>query len=201
MLKRAAAAVLGSIVSDRFPFAGQTNAADEDLTELLINGTWRPALQPRRRRTSVYADAGNVLRPSTQLQLSIRTPPTVDAEAAFLDVNDTGRRTSIWSAGTVYGQRCIRLACAHASALASQSADDASQSWFGREWCTWVKGAQSRLWVCLARRFRVSIRDYRCSRAVRTRTGPMSFALAHGQATTGCVAQLIESFSQRQTSE
>ena len=67
-----AAAVLGSIVSDRFPFAGQTNAVDEDLTELLINGTWRPALSTTGAGgLPSIADTGNVLRPSTRLQLSI----------------------------------------------------------------------------------------------------------------------------------
>ena len=118
---RAAAAVLGSIVSVRFPFAGQTSAVDEDLTELLINRTWRPALSTTGAGgLPAIANAGNVLRPGTQLQLSIRTPPTVDAER-FRCETATGRSTHMVT-GSFYGQRCVRLACAHASAVAPQSA-------------------------------------------------------------------------------
>ena len=53
-----------------------------DPVELLLAGTWKPALSiigaagfPRPR------DGGNVLRPKTSLKLSLRIPPTLDARA------------------------------------------------------------------------------------------------------------------------
>ncbi|HVB15862.1 MAG TPA: hypothetical protein VNF04_04965, partial [Stellaceae bacterium] len=59
----------------------------DDLTELVLNRTWRPQLAiigidglPKP------ADAGNVLLPYTNAKLSLRLPPTVDAEAAGLSL-------------------------------------------------------------------------------------------------------------------
>ena len=54
----------------------------DDPAELILNRTWRPALSVTgvdgcRRRPS----AGNVLRPMTAVKLSLRLPPTCDAQA------------------------------------------------------------------------------------------------------------------------
>ena len=84
--KRAAAS-LGDAVYSKFPFAGGTRPMADDLTELVLNRTWRPQLAiigidglPKP------ADAGNVLLPYTNAKLSLRLPPTVDAEAAGLSL-------------------------------------------------------------------------------------------------------------------
>jgi acetylornithine deacetylase/succinyl-diaminopimelate desuccinylase-like protein len=55
----------------------------EDLTELVLNRTWRPQLAV----TGIDGlpkpgNAGNVLLPSTIIKLSLRLPPTLDAVAA-----------------------------------------------------------------------------------------------------------------------
>jgi acetylornithine deacetylase/succinyl-diaminopimelate desuccinylase-like protein len=80
---RQAAAALGDGVYTEYPFAPGVRPSGEDLTDLVLNRTWRPQLavigidglpQP--------ADAGNVLLPYTRAKLSLRLPPTVDAEAA-----------------------------------------------------------------------------------------------------------------------
>jgi len=80
--KRAASA-LGDTLYTKFPFVPGTRPMSDDLTELVLNRTWRPQLavigidglpQP--------GDAGNVLLPHTSAKLSLRLPPTLDAEAA-----------------------------------------------------------------------------------------------------------------------
>jgi acetylornithine deacetylase/succinyl-diaminopimelate desuccinylase-like protein len=80
--KRAAAA-LGATVYSKFPFVGGTRPMSGDLTELVLNRTWRPQLAvigidglPKP------GDAGNVLLPFTTAKLSLRLPPTIDADAA-----------------------------------------------------------------------------------------------------------------------
>ena len=80
--KRAATA-LGEEVYNRFPFVPGTRPMSDDLTELVLNRTWRPQLAvigidglPKP------GDAGNVLLPHTTAKLSLRLPPTLDAEAA-----------------------------------------------------------------------------------------------------------------------
>ena len=80
---RRAAAALGNAVYAKFPFAADTSPIAEDLTELVLNRTWRPQLAV----TGVDglpkpADAGNVLLPYTTAKLSLRLPPTLDAAAA-----------------------------------------------------------------------------------------------------------------------
>jgi len=77
------AEVLGTAVFDKFPFLPGMTPMAEDLTELVLNRTWRPALSV----TGVdgmppLASAGNVLRPQTAVKLSLRLPPTLDGKVA-----------------------------------------------------------------------------------------------------------------------
>ena len=78
-----AAEVLGEEIWRKFPFAGATQPMHSDLAELVLNRTWRPMLAVTGADgMPTPANAGNVLRPKTQLVLSLRLPPTVDAQAA-----------------------------------------------------------------------------------------------------------------------
>ena len=75
------AEVLGDEVFDKFPFLPGMSPMNSDLTELVLNRTWRPALSI----TGVdgippLASAGNVLRPFTSIKLSLRLPPTLDGK-------------------------------------------------------------------------------------------------------------------------
>jgi acetylornithine deacetylase/succinyl-diaminopimelate desuccinylase-like protein len=54
-----------------------------DLSDLVLNRTWRPMLSVTGAEgLPAPANAGNVLRPQTSLVLSLRLPPTVKAESA-----------------------------------------------------------------------------------------------------------------------
>jgi acetylornithine deacetylase/succinyl-diaminopimelate desuccinylase-like protein len=75
--------VLGDEVYSRFPLLPGMRPAHADPLELLLDNTWRPALAiTGAAGLPSPADAGNVLRPKTALKLSLRLPPTVDAEHA-----------------------------------------------------------------------------------------------------------------------
>jgi acetylornithine deacetylase/succinyl-diaminopimelate desuccinylase-like protein len=78
-----AARVLDTAVYDKFPFLpGMTPMAD-DLTELVLNRTWRPALSVTGADgLPALSSAGNVLRPHTAVKLSLRLPPTLDGRRA-----------------------------------------------------------------------------------------------------------------------
>jgi acetylornithine deacetylase/succinyl-diaminopimelate desuccinylase-like protein len=55
----------------------------EDLSDLVLNRTWRPMLAVTGAEgLPLPANAGNVLRPKTALALSLRLPPTVQADVA-----------------------------------------------------------------------------------------------------------------------
>jgi acetylornithine deacetylase/succinyl-diaminopimelate desuccinylase-like protein len=80
---QAAAQILGDTAIREYPFAGRTQAMASDPVEALLNRSWRPALSViGADGLPSIANAGNVLRPRTSLQLSLRLPPSVDAERA-----------------------------------------------------------------------------------------------------------------------
>ena len=77
------AAVLGADIYSKFPFVNGAGPASADPTELILNRAWRPALSViGADGLPATANAGNVLRASTAVSLSLRLPPTVDAKVA-----------------------------------------------------------------------------------------------------------------------
>ncbi len=75
--------VLGPHVYDKFPWLPGMKPMDSDLTELVLNRTWRPAVSVTGiDGMPALEDAGNVLRPQTAVKLSIRIPPTLDPVVA-----------------------------------------------------------------------------------------------------------------------
>ena len=81
---RLAAKVLGSEVYSKMPLAGGTLPMADDLTELVLNRTWRPQLSIiGADGLTPSANAGNVLLPFTTLKLSFRWPPTLNANKAI----------------------------------------------------------------------------------------------------------------------
>jgi acetylornithine deacetylase/succinyl-diaminopimelate desuccinylase-like protein len=80
---KAAAAVLGKEVHAKFPFRPGMVPAGDDLTELVLNRTWRPQLAVTGMEgLPALGDAGNVLLPYTKAKLSLRLPPTLDGAGA-----------------------------------------------------------------------------------------------------------------------
>lgn len=71
-------------ISEPYPFAGGTQPMTHDRAEMILAHTWRPALSVTGLAGApLPVDAGNVLRPFTEAKLSMRLPPTADAEAAL----------------------------------------------------------------------------------------------------------------------
>lgn len=80
---RQSAAVLGDAVYSKFPFVNGMQPMDYDLTELVLNRTWRPALSVTGIGGMPALDsAGNVLRPHTAVKLSLRIPPILEGGPA-----------------------------------------------------------------------------------------------------------------------
>ena len=70
--------------ADRFPFAGETTPALATTEQMLVARTWQPSLEVTGMAGAPPpAEAGNVLRPSTAVKLSVRIPPTADAAVAI----------------------------------------------------------------------------------------------------------------------
>lgn len=83
---RAAAAVLGADVFERFPWVVGA-PADLDAVDALVANTWQPSMETVGLSGAPdIADAGNVLRPETRAKLVFRLPPSLDAETAAVRV-------------------------------------------------------------------------------------------------------------------
>ncbi len=78
-----AAKTLGNEVYAKFPFVDGVRPMNDQLKELVLNRTWRPALSVTGADgLPALANAGNVLRPHTAVKVSLRLPPTVDPRKA-----------------------------------------------------------------------------------------------------------------------
>ena len=77
-------------IGDHYPFVDGAGPTTDDPVEQLLARTWRAALSVvGAEGLPPVARAGNVLRPSTSLKLSLRVPPTADAEAALAELVST----------------------------------------------------------------------------------------------------------------
>ena len=78
-----AAAILGDDLFTKFPFAGSTRPMTSDLPELVLNRTWRPQLAVvGMDGYPTPENAGNVLLPYSTAKISMRLPPTTNADTA-----------------------------------------------------------------------------------------------------------------------
>ncbi len=78
-----AAQILGHEIFTKLPFAGATRPISEDLTELVLNRTWRPQLAVTAiDGYPLPENGGNVLLPYSSTKLSFRLPPTLNADKA-----------------------------------------------------------------------------------------------------------------------
>ncbi len=85
-----AADILGDAVYSKLPFSGHTRPINDDLAELVLNRTWRPALAVTGMDGyPMPENAGNVLLPYTTTKLSFRLPPTCDADNATKTIKRT----------------------------------------------------------------------------------------------------------------
>jgi acetylornithine deacetylase/succinyl-diaminopimelate desuccinylase-like protein len=131
-----AAEVLGPHVLDKIPFIAGVQPVSTDPVELLINNTWRATLAvtgadgfPPMRT------AGNVLLPEIALKISLRLPPTVDADKASLAVRTALERDPPYGARVSFAPESSTGGW-NASPFApwfEQSMQRASRHVFGRE--------------------------------------------------------------------
>jgi acetylornithine deacetylase/succinyl-diaminopimelate desuccinylase-like protein len=77
------AQILGREVIDQFPWTEGAQPEADDMAELILDNTWRASLATVGfAGAPAIADAGNTLRPETQVKLVIRLPPSAEAEVA-----------------------------------------------------------------------------------------------------------------------
>ncbi|MHC8441711.1 MAG: M20/M25/M40 family metallo-hydrolase, partial [Candidatus Eutrophobiaceae bacterium] len=130
-----AAAVLGEETWRRFPLLGAGRPITENLEDLILNRTWKPALAVTGADgLPAVSNAGNVLRPATALRLALRLPPDCCAETAANQLRETLLANPPHNA-----QVTVEIDCAatgwHAPAMApwlDAAMQQASQEFYGK---------------------------------------------------------------------
>jgi acetylornithine deacetylase/succinyl-diaminopimelate desuccinylase-like protein len=151
-----ASEVLGEEVWSTYPYLGNTGPISKDSCELFLNRTWRPQLEiTGADHIPPVATAGNVLRPQTAVKVSLRLPPTADAEKATAALKDLLVKDPPYGAS-------VKFETEHpaggwdAPALASWLGDSiasASKEYFGREACYMGEGGSIPFMGMLGERF------------------------------------------------
>lgn len=81
--------VLGKDIISGFPWYENMNPTTDDISEAVIKLTWEPTLSfVGMGGIPEIKNAGNVLRPYTEVKLSLRLPPLVNAELAQVKLKD-----------------------------------------------------------------------------------------------------------------
>ncbi len=129
-----AADTLGEQVFTKFPFVDGAGPMSEDLADLVLNRTWRPALSITGADGLPSLDnAGNVLRPKTSVKVSLRVPPTVNAKQATQILKELFETSPPYDARVRFEPEQAGSGW-NAPALASwleKSMETASQDYFG----------------------------------------------------------------------
>ena len=130
------AGILGDAVYTKFPLRPGAQPVTTDRPTLILNRTWRPALSViGAGGLPSLESAGNVLRPSTSLKLSLRLPPACDP------IRATETMSRILTADPPYGAK-VTFEPDHQAAgwnapptapWLRDSIDAASRAYFGRE--------------------------------------------------------------------
>ena len=91
--------IVGKDIISNVPFEAGVKPFSDDIEELIINNTWKPFLCVTGADGLPEAStAGNVLRPYTQVKLSIRLPPMVDSVKAGQKVVEVLTKDPIYNA-------------------------------------------------------------------------------------------------------
>lgn len=193
----AAATALGPAVCEGYPFAGGTQPMAEDVTELLLNRTWRPALEVIGAAGLPPPEhAGNVLRPRTTLKLSLRLPPTVDAELASSRLAELLERDPPHRAQVAFAveQGSSGWNASPLEPWLERSLSRASQELFGRPACYLGEGGTIPFMAMLGTRFPDA--QFVITGVLGPQSnahGPNEFLeLATARRLTGCIAAVLE---------
>ncbi|MFN0243088.1 MAG: M20 family metallopeptidase [Planctomycetota bacterium] len=199
---KATAGVLKTEVYDKFPFAPGMKPVSSDVTELILNRTWRPALSiTGARGMPEPQNAGNVLRPSTTVKLSMRVPPTADAEKATKKLKEILEKDPPYGAKVHFEMEAANGGW-NAPELApwlDQSVKAASQTYFGKEAMYMGEGGSIPFMGMLGRKFPKA--QFLITGVLGPHSnahGPNEFLhIPTGKKLTACVAQVIADHNTR----
>ncbi|MBS35784.1 MAG: peptidase M20 [Thiotrichales bacterium] len=191
-----AAGVLGSNVYDKFPWMEGTEPGTDELAELVLNRTWRPALEiTGASGLPAIADAGNVARPQTTVKLSVRIPPTCDPERAADDLKTLLESEPPYGAHVEFQPElsCIGWDAPPTSDWLDDALHDASRTYFGADAVHMGEGGSIPFMGMLGEKFPDA--QFLITGVLGPKSnahGPNEFLhIPTGKKITSCVAQIL----------
>jgi acetylornithine deacetylase/succinyl-diaminopimelate desuccinylase-like protein len=173
-----------------------------DHAEALLNRTWRPALSViGADGLPAIANAGNVLRPKTDLKLSLRLPPPIDGEAATAAMKEVLETDPPYGANVRFvpdqgasGWNAPATAPWLASAL-----EHASQAFYGKSAAAMGEGGTIPFMGMLGRQFPQA--QFLITGVLGPKSnahGPNEFLhVPYAKKLTACVASVLAAHAQR----
>ena len=190
------AQILGPSVYKKFPLHGETQAASDELIELVLNRAWRPTLSiTGADGLPALASAGNVLRPRTALKLSLRLPPSVDAERAAHSLKNLLERDPPHHASVSFhiDQAATGWSAPPLAPWLAQALESASQHQYGKAAAYLGEGVTIPFMSMLGRQYPAA--QFLITGVLGPQSnahGPNEFLdLVYAQKLTACVAQVI----------
>jgi acetylornithine deacetylase/succinyl-diaminopimelate desuccinylase-like protein len=154
-LEASADALRGEVV-DSLPWSEGMGPVHPEVTELILNRTWRPALSV----TGVdgmppLASAGNVLRPYTAVKLSMRLPPGVDPERATRAIKETLEKDPPYGAKVTFSGESAAAgwAAPEVAPWLEAAMDQASRAYFGKPAMSMGEGGTIPFMAMLGEKF------------------------------------------------
>ncbi len=187
---------LGSAALESIPFVGGARPVGTDVAQMLLNRTWRPSLSVTGADGfPSTADAGNVLRPSTSLKLSLRLPPTANEEEVLVEMSRLLSEDPPYGAAVAFSETESGPGW-NAPALhpwLTEALEEASQEGFGRSFRLYGEGGSIPFMGMLGERFPEA--QFVITGVLGPESnahGPNEFLdLAYAEKLTGCIASIL----------
>ncbi len=198
-----AAEVLGAGCYLEMPWVEGAGPIEENHQELLLNRTWRPALAVTGADgLPPLANAGNVLRPSTKLKLSMRIPPRVDPHAATRALKTALEKDPPYGAHVTFSTSSPAQGwdAPPTAAWLESAMHDASNAFYGRPAMAFGEGGTIPFMGMLGEKFPEA--QFLITGVLGPQSnahGPNEFLhIAYGKKLTACVASVIADHFTRQ---
>lgn len=153
---KATARVLGRRFIDSYPWLDGVKPMQRDASALVLARTWKPTLSVTGAAGfPQLGDAGNVVRPFTNLKLSIRVPPTCSAARASARVKQLLERDPPYGAHVTFDTEKAGEGW-NAPAMApwlDRALSQASRAAFGKEACFMGEGGSIPFMAMLGEKY------------------------------------------------
>lgn len=191
--------VLGDEVFDAFPWVEGAEPMTDDKVEMVLNRTWRPMLSiVGADGIPAAKDGGNVLRPYTAVKLSLRLPPTLNANFVWdnlekILLNDPPYRAKIT---LKFDEPASGWDAPKKSAWLEKGIQSASENIFGKPALNMGEGGSIPFMSMLGKRFPDA--QFVITGVLGPRSnahGPNEFLhIPYAKKLTACIGIILESF-------